>query len=79
MTEENGKKRGVKQGGGNLRLWWPLHHCQQSTARMPTAGTPHARAKNMTTVLSEACASVKAKGLTGAQGPAPIPAPAPKS
>ena len=26
------------------RQWWPLRHCQQSTARTPTAGTPHARA-----------------------------------
>ena len=26
---------------------WPLCHCQQSTARTPTAGTPHARAKSM--------------------------------
>ena len=32
-------------------LQWPLRHCQQSTARTPTAGTPPARANTHETSL----------------------------
>ena len=49
--KKNGKKNGEKNGGEKTgggkkekRLYWPLPHCQQSTARTPTAGTPTARA-----------------------------------
>ena len=30
---------------------WPLCHCQQSTARTPTAGTSHARVKILSVAL----------------------------
>ena len=42
----NGKKTGEKTGNKKKRqvIKWPLRHCQQSTARMTTAGTLHVRA-----------------------------------
>ena len=42
--EKNGEKKRGKKKENTDEKKWPLRHCQQSTARMPTAGTPHARA-----------------------------------
>ena len=39
------RKEKKKKKRKEWRFQWPLRHCQQSTARTRTAGTPHARAK----------------------------------
>ena len=49
----DGEKRGEKNGEKKKKKYgwklWPLHHCQQSTARTLTAGTSHARANVLIT------------------------------
>ena len=46
VTTEEKKKR------KDCWKYWPLRHCQQSTARTPTAGTPHARAKRLMIIVA---------------------------
>ena len=49
-VDDGKKKKKEKKRKKKRKEWrfqWPLRHCQQSTARTTTAGTPHALANKI--------------------------------